>query len=399
MKRAFCFLVCAIALFGVVVADDYDARKAKAAFAFALAFEEADPKNDEKTGGECRNCRGTGKVGDGRVVFKCPKCGGTGKTKTGAAPTATAPAEATEEAPTLGSREDNGDADVEGVFFTASWCGPCVRFHDDEAGKLRVRLWEVDVDSDFGKEFAERRGIVSVPVFQFIDRRLQTLLKQLVGFHTAEQVDAAFLEAKALKRQRAETNQKLVKLAAVKVIEDGRTVRAWGSGTIIFVDDREAWILTAAHNVNDNVPIFVEPIFQRPGSRYRAKVEIRDDAADLAILSIEKRRNDDLVAAADVGSLSECGVEVQISGFPDGGEFVQVSQLVEDPIDQRDGPKMLATSGTGEYGISGGSVSFEGTIVGVVSVRTTQQANQQLWSATGESIQKLRTALRERRKR
>ena len=30
-------------------------------------------------GGECRNCNGTGKVGDGKIVMTCQACNGTGK--------------------------------------------------------------------------------------------------------------------------------------------------------------------------------------------------------------------------------------------------------------------------------------------------------------------------------
>lgn len=29
--------------------------------------------------GECENCNGTGKIGDGRIVLKCPVCDGSGK--------------------------------------------------------------------------------------------------------------------------------------------------------------------------------------------------------------------------------------------------------------------------------------------------------------------------------
>ena len=29
--------------------------------------------------GECRNCNGTGKVGDGKIVMTCQACNGTGK--------------------------------------------------------------------------------------------------------------------------------------------------------------------------------------------------------------------------------------------------------------------------------------------------------------------------------
>ena len=29
--------------------------------------------------GECKNCNGTGKIGDGRIVMTCPECKGTGR--------------------------------------------------------------------------------------------------------------------------------------------------------------------------------------------------------------------------------------------------------------------------------------------------------------------------------
>lgn len=29
--------------------------------------------------GKCTNCLGTGKIGDGRIVFDCPACKGTGR--------------------------------------------------------------------------------------------------------------------------------------------------------------------------------------------------------------------------------------------------------------------------------------------------------------------------------
>jgi hypothetical protein len=29
--------------------------------------------------GECENCNGTGRIGDGRIVMTCPACNGTGK--------------------------------------------------------------------------------------------------------------------------------------------------------------------------------------------------------------------------------------------------------------------------------------------------------------------------------
>lgn len=53
------------------------------------------------------------------------------------------------------------------IAFTASWCGPCKRFHADlqanpgMAGDCQVRL--VDVDAD--RQLAKRYGIRSMPTF------------------------------------------------------------------------------------------------------------------------------------------------------------------------------------------------------------------------------------------
>jgi RecJ-like exonuclease len=40
---------------------------------------------------DCMNCRGTGKVGDGRVMSTCPVCNGTGKVTPATQPAAAAP--------------------------------------------------------------------------------------------------------------------------------------------------------------------------------------------------------------------------------------------------------------------------------------------------------------------
>ena len=38
------------------------------------AAPDATPKSDK-----CENCRGTGKLGDGKIIVTCPVCNGTGK--------------------------------------------------------------------------------------------------------------------------------------------------------------------------------------------------------------------------------------------------------------------------------------------------------------------------------
>jgi RecJ-like exonuclease len=39
----------------------------------------ATPPDATPDAGECENCNGTGKIGDGRIVMTCPECNGTGK--------------------------------------------------------------------------------------------------------------------------------------------------------------------------------------------------------------------------------------------------------------------------------------------------------------------------------
>lgn len=40
------------------------------------------PSPDKPASGQCDNCNGTGKIGDGRIVMVCPSCNGTGKKTT-----------------------------------------------------------------------------------------------------------------------------------------------------------------------------------------------------------------------------------------------------------------------------------------------------------------------------
>ena len=53
---------------------------AETARAVVLARRELTPAPEPpKPAGKCKNCLGTGKIGDGRIVFECPVCKGTGK--------------------------------------------------------------------------------------------------------------------------------------------------------------------------------------------------------------------------------------------------------------------------------------------------------------------------------
>ena len=51
---------------------------------YSLMAQAKPPAPEIKT--DCMNCRGTGKVGDGRVMSTCPICKGTGKVTATSAP-------------------------------------------------------------------------------------------------------------------------------------------------------------------------------------------------------------------------------------------------------------------------------------------------------------------------
>ena len=52
---------------------------AETARAVVAARREFAPAPKPTPTGKCANCLGTGKIGDGRIVFDCPACKGTGK--------------------------------------------------------------------------------------------------------------------------------------------------------------------------------------------------------------------------------------------------------------------------------------------------------------------------------
>lgn len=81
MRYVLCLL---IALAGCVVTipsdptitADLACETARATLARRAEFAPAPPP---APAGKCTNCLGTGKIGDGRIVFDCPACKGTGK--------------------------------------------------------------------------------------------------------------------------------------------------------------------------------------------------------------------------------------------------------------------------------------------------------------------------------
>lgn len=64
-----------VASASVFFVDDSPEVTAELAVEAALdQMREAKPASDA-----CENCRGTGRIGDGNVVYDCPVCKGTGK--------------------------------------------------------------------------------------------------------------------------------------------------------------------------------------------------------------------------------------------------------------------------------------------------------------------------------
>lgn len=60
--------------------------------------------------------------------------------------------------------------------FTADWCGPCKRLapYVAEVEKtLKTTLVTIDIDTDEGKELAEKYGITSIPVVIFLEKGIE----------------------------------------------------------------------------------------------------------------------------------------------------------------------------------------------------------------------------------
>lgn len=77
MKNFVLLSAAAIAAAQFSVSDSPDISAEIAIEAALDQFREAKPPANRV----CENCRGTGKIGDGRVVYDCPICGGDGKAK------------------------------------------------------------------------------------------------------------------------------------------------------------------------------------------------------------------------------------------------------------------------------------------------------------------------------
>jgi hypothetical protein len=76
-------IVFSVAMVGCVASLPVDsgitADLATEAARMVLVLRQGLPPAPDAPAGECKNCNGTGKIGDGRIVMTCPECNGTGR--------------------------------------------------------------------------------------------------------------------------------------------------------------------------------------------------------------------------------------------------------------------------------------------------------------------------------
>lgn len=74
------------------------------------------------------------------------------------------------------------------VVFTASWCGPCQQWKQNERPKLNgVTITTVDIDKE------KQWGVGTVPSFWIVDRETRKPIKKLTGYTSADTLLDALL--------------------------------------------------------------------------------------------------------------------------------------------------------------------------------------------------------------
>lgn len=178
-----------------------------------------------------------------------------------------------------------------------------------------------------------------------------------------------------------------VSAASVRVIKGVGAKRKAGSGTVVRVVGRRAWVLTAAHVLASPGNVTVELVNPRQRS-YMAHMVVSDEERDLAVLRFDA--DADVVALSEIGR-EVVGAEVVVSGYPLGGAYRSVQTTVKRSTIV-DGIPMLVTHGDVVTGTSGGAVTCNGTIIGVASV--VERTDHETWFANGESIERLLSEVR-----
>ena len=148
-----------------------------------------------------------------------------------------------------------------------------------------------------------------------------------------------------------------------------------GSGCIIEGDR----ILTNAHVVTNAT--YVEVLKNGEIKRYEAKVLNIDHEADLALITVKDKSFFEETNSLEIGGLPTLQTEVNVYGFPTGGETISITKGVVSRIENQDyvnsGKSLLAIQIDAAInpGNSGGPALAEGKIVGLVMQGATYAEN------------------------
>jgi len=139
-----------------------------------------------------------------------------------------------------------------------------------------------------------------------------------------------------------------------------------GSGCII----SEQRILTNAHVVSDST--YVEVLKNGETKRYEAEVLSIDHEADLALISVKDKTFFEGTKSLEIGGLPELQHEVNVYGFPMGGDTLSITKGVVSRIEHQSyahSSKLLLAiqiDAAINYGNSGGPALADGKVVGLV---------------------------------
>ena len=139
-----------------------------------------------------------------------------------------------------------------------------------------------------------------------------------------------------------------------------------GSGCVI----SEQRILTNAHVVSDST--YVEVLKNGETKRYEAEVLSIDHEADLALITVKDKSFFEGTKSLEIGGLPELQNEVNVYGFPMGGDTLSITKGVVSRIEHQSyahSSKLLLAiqiDAAINYGNSGGPALANGKVVGLV---------------------------------
>jgi len=372
-------IVSALLLSSVASADDWHLFRAKTVFAFAVVQEEGD-KPVVPADGKCKDCYGTGKRGDGRIIIKCPTCNGTGKIKSGQAPVV-GDESPFEEVPDEPAAEYIGVVKLLVVVGKPRECIPCERWKKEQMPVLKKSGWtEGKSDTDHfevltWEELADRYRVegVSLPSFIVtIDGKVQED-SVITGYTAADKLANHVNSYRVGSRQK--TGKSIVRVVTTGTHSRGGTVTQFaGFGTGVVVSSRSDGftVLTAAHCVEDASTTKVEVFSGKGVLQIPAVVVSKDVPADVAILDV-KSENPLPAVEVDESDLVP-GTLLHAWGCDDGGD-PQFRQTIVDEVFVTEGVPWIWTRGDAGKGIeadpvhgrSGGGLFRNGKLVAIYS--------------------------------